>query len=142
MSTLDDPRDPAFWDHPDDRNGPWPPPERSTPMTDPLTPGQRVDADLTTLLYDHLFETRHGWMLGGDRYVVATPAQYASLGEDPYAADVPLVLTRVSDEQFVVVDICVMVHPTSPEQADRERRELMEFREAAAARLEANGGPQ
>jgi hypothetical protein len=142
---MTNPTDPRYWDHPDDRNDPWPPPERSTTMTSPSQSAapsdEHLDAEITADLFEDFFDSPTGrWRYGGHVYELADEVQLASLGEDPDADDVPLVLVRQGDGAMFEVDLWATVRCVTPEQADRDRRELMALREAAAARQESAGG--
>lgn len=106
------------------------------------TADQRLDGELTALLYEYLFDAGHGWTIGGQRYEVAGDAQYAALGEDVSDpdGDCPLILARQSDGALFEIDLWATARRTTPEQRDAERQRFMAARERAAAAQEARGG--
>lgn len=101
---------------------------------------QRLDGQITGALYEHFFDAMHGWTFGGERYEIADDVQYAALGEDPRADDLPLILVRQSDGAYFEVDLWASVSRTTPEQRDEHRRQLMAMRERAL-RNAAKRGP-
>lgn len=59
----------------------------------------------------------------GRDYRLATEEEYRALGEDPFASDTPVIVTRVGDGSFFEVDVDFHVTPTSAESR-RQWREL------------------
>lgn len=112
-----------------------------TTTDDAPYPDQRLDAQVTGYLVDHFIGSGPGrWTFGGEVYHLADDVDYAALGEDPEAADFPLILARKSDGAFFEVDIWATARRTTPEQRDADRRNLMAIRERAAQVQEARGG--
>lgn len=110
-------------------------------MTSESTADERLDAQLTGYLFEQFVNSARGrWTFGGHVYELADEVQLASLGEDPDADDVPLVLVRQGDGAMFEVDLWATVRCVTPELKDADRKRLMEHRERAAARQESAGG--
>jgi hypothetical protein len=55
------------------------------------------------------------WLIDGKTYRLADDEQYKELGEDPRAADLPVILFCETDGKFFKVDFEAYVHETSAE---------------------------
>lgn len=112
-----------------------------TTTDDAISPDDRLDAQVTGHLFEHFFDSTSGrWTFGGQVYRLADDVQYASLGEDADADDLPLVLVRDGDGAMFEVDLFAAVRCVTPDQMDADRRNLMAVRERAARVHEARRG--
>lgn len=145
---MTSPADPGYWDHPDDRNDPWPPPdqpERSTPMTTPSRDSgaaeRMLEVEIPNELTGLMLDTHEGWAFAGERYRLASVTEYAALGEGYGSSEIfPLILAREADGELFEVRLIASATHTTPEQRDADRRNRMAIRERTAAAQEARDG--
>lgn len=95
----------------------------------------RVAAQIVGAWYTHCLEHEH-WSFHDGAYRPASEEEYRALGEDLYAEDAPLILTRESDGTFFEVELDATAWQTSPEerQAHRDRLAAQRARIEAAAK--------
>jgi hypothetical protein len=93
-------------------------------------------------LYEDAMNHNGPWRHGGETYRVASDEQYAALGEDVTAVDLPLIVVRASDGKMFEVELDAHVTETSIEQREQQRERFREMHERIkASQLEPRKEP-